>query len=101
MEAIGGGDEPEDAPGGVGRLPLSRRADEKSRPADEKSRPAARGREVPAGGGGSPWPLAAPPPAPPLSRSDKKAATTDLGTCGLQGSLAYPLPVRSLARGPR
>lgn len=94
MEAIGGGDEPEDAPGGVGRLPLSRRA-------DEKSRPAARGREVLAGGGGSPWPLAAPPPAPPLSRSDEKAATTDLGTCGLQGSLAYPLPVRSLARGPR
>lgn len=94
MEAIGGGDEPADAPGGGGRLPLSRRA-------DEKSRPAAPGREVPAGGGGSPWPLAAPPPAPPLSRSDEKAAATDLGTHGLQGSLAYPLPVRSLARGPR
>lgn len=94
MEAIGGGDEPADAPGGGGRLPLSRRA-------DEKSRPAAPGREVPAGGGGSPWPLAAPPPAPPLSRSDEKAAATDLGTRGLQGSLAYPLPVRSLARGSR
>lgn len=94
MEAIRGGDEPADAPGGGGRLPPSR-------PAAVKSRPAAPGREVPTGGGGSPWPLAAPPPAPPLSRSDEKAAATDLGTRGLQGSLACPLPVRSLARGPR
>lgn len=56
---------------------------------------------MPAGGGGSPGPLAAPPPAPPLSGSDEKAAATDLGTRGLQGPLGYPLPVRSLARGPR